>query len=370
MSSLLVLVTVIFIGVIFFLLYRIKNLLSVLTGSDKKNDSSYTNLNAILFPIFFVVGTALFFWATFGGMDYELPEASSIHGVKTDELFNTTMLIISAVFVLTNALIFIFPYLYKYKKGKIAKFYPDNHKLELIWTIIPAIVLTILVLQGNSVWWDIMNPPKDSKDNVTLEIVAERFQWNFRYPGADGELGKHNFRKIDGTNIFGMDFTDERSLDDFTTQEIFIPKGRAVLLKIRAKDVLHSVFMPHFRVKMDAVPGMPTSFWFTPTKTTYEMRKELGNEEFEYELACTEVCGSAHFNMRRVITVLESDEYDKWYAEQKPWVAGNTDYAVDHISDKQQLAKLKKVITPFKSKDELKKLNLPNEVPTEKVVSL
>ena len=133
-------------------------------------------------------------------------------------------------------------------------------------------------------------------------------------------------------------------------------KGKPVLFKIRARDVLHSVFVPHFRLKMDAVPGMPTRFWFVPTKTTAEMREELsqGNdpkwaevdpdtgspkwENFNYELACTEVCGKGHFSMRLIVVVDEPAEYEKWKSEQKSWLSNNPDYLSKVPSSLKELA--------------------------------
>jgi cytochrome c oxidase subunit 2 len=123
-------------------------------------------------------------------------------------------------------------------------------------------------------------------------------------------------------NEMGIDFSDENSFDDFTnTQELHVPKGKPVLLKIRARDVLHSVFIPHMRVKMDAVPGMPTKFWFTATKTTAEMAAEMGKADFKYELACTEVCGRSHFGMKLIVVVDEPADYEKWKKEQKTFIA-------------------------------------------------
>jgi cytochrome c oxidase subunit 2 len=104
-------------------------------------------------------------------------------------------------------------------------------------------------------------------------------------------------------------------------RELHIPVGKPVEFRIRARDVLHSVFAPHFRLKMDAVPGMPTRFWFVPTKTTAEMRIETGNPDFNYEIACAEVCGRAHFSMRLIVVVEEPEEYEKWKAEQEPWLS-------------------------------------------------
>ncbi|NJM26796.1 MAG: hypothetical protein HC859_16305, partial [Bacteroidia bacterium] len=115
------------------------------------------------------------------------------------------------------------------------------------------------------------------------------------------------------------------SFDDFKSLELHLPKGKEILLKIRAKDVLHSVFLPHFRVKMDAVPGMPTQFKFIATKSTEDMRAETGNPNFNYELACTEICGRGHFSMRMVVVVEEEAAYEKWKASQEAWLKQNPD---------------------------------------------
>jgi cytochrome c oxidase subunit 2 len=191
--------------------------------------------------------------------------------------------------------------------------------------VVPAIVLAVLVITGWMAWSDITQPAP--KDSVEVEIMGKQFNWTVRYGGKDGKIGKYDFTKIDATNTMGMDFAnDVANMDDFIPREIRIPKGKPVLLKIRARDVLHSVFLPHFRVKMDAVPGMPTSFWFVPTKTTAEMRAELNNPNFNYELACTEICGSGHFAMKMIVVVEEPADYEKWYAEQEPWAKLNQDY--------------------------------------------
>lgn len=131
---------------------------------------------------------------------------------------------------------------------------------------------------------------------------------------------------IDPVNEFGLDLSDPKSHDDFKSLELHLPKGKEVLLKIRAKDVLHSVFLPHFRVKMDAVPGMPTQFKFVATKTTAEMRDEIGNQNFNYELACTEICGRGHFSMKMTVIVEEEAQYEAWKRGQEAWLKQNPDY--------------------------------------------
>ena len=158
--------------------------------------------------------------------------------------------------------------------------------------------------------------------------MGYQFAWAYRYPGKDGELGKSDFRKIDAINSMGIDLGDQKSHDDFIPTQLVLPKDKPVLLKIRGRDVIHSVYNPHFRMQMNAVPGMPTQFWFVPTVSTAEMREKTGNPDFNYELVCNKICGKSHYGMKGIITVLEQDEYDSWYKEQQDnaWLKQNPTY--------------------------------------------
>jgi cytochrome c oxidase subunit 2 len=336
---------------ILILIFRVQGLVSIYRGSDDKVDGGSNRFNGAMFLIFLFGGLGLFFWYTITRADvYNLPEASSIHGVNTDNLFAITMAVIVAVFVIVNFLILFFAYKYQYKKDRKVLFYPDNHLLEFIWTIIPAIVLAVLVFGG---WreWTSMTADAQAKDKpVVLEIVGQQFLWQSRYPGMDNELGSHDFRSIDSKNQFGLELTDEKGYDDFMPLNIHVPVGREVLLRIRAKDVLHSVFIPHLRVKMDAVPGMPTQFRFTPTKTTAQMRSELSNPEFNYEIACTEICGKGHFGMKHMLVIDSPEEYEEWYKQQSKdaaFAALNEKYLIEKVPAEKKsaldavLAKLK-----------------------------
>ena len=180
-----------------------------------------------------------------------------------------------------------------------------------------------------------------------IEIVGQQFQWSVRYTGKDKRLGPSDYRKIDVTNTLGIDFSVQSSFDDFVeSRKMMLPVGRPVEFKIRAKDVLHSVYIPHFRLKMDAVPGMPTRFWFVPTKTTKEMRAETGNDEFVYELACAEICGRGHYTMRMAIEVVEQKEYDEWFAKQGSWLSKNKDYMSRVPEGLKELAMISAGISP------------------------
>ncbi len=331
MITVIIVVGLILIIAILVTIFRVQSLISITKATDKRAGTS-NKVNAFLFPAFLVVGFALAIWLSFYSDPFLLPEASSIHGKRTDNLFWITMGVIGSVFFATHILLFWFPFKYQYKENHRATFYPHNNNLEIVWTVIPGIVLTTLVISGWWVWRDIM---KEAPQNATVvELVGKQFNWFVRYPGdkqailgqSKPELGRYDYRLIDAVNDVGIDFTDVNSFDDFMSTEIHIPKGKPVLLKIHARDVLHSVFMPHFRLKMDAVPGMQTRFWFTPDKTTAEMREELENPSFNYELACTEVCGRGHFSMRTLIVVDTPEDYVKWVASKKPFLAQNRDY--------------------------------------------
>ncbi|MCE2777372.1 MAG: cytochrome c oxidase subunit II [Algoriphagus sp.] len=318
------------------MVYRIQTLVSVVKGSDKKIATGSNKVNAFLFLVFLVGSGILMFWYSIKEFDnYQMPVASE-HGVITDELFWITMAVTGVVFLITHVLLFIFPYKYQYKEGRKAAFYPENHKLELIWTVVPGVVMAGLVISGWMAWSDITAPAPEKAHVV--EIMGYQFAWDVRYPGKDNVLGDYDYRLINASNSHGIDFTDKNSIDDFPSPKVVIPKGEPVLFKIRARDVLHSVFAPHMRLKMDAVPGMPTRFWFVPTKTTAEMRAELNDPEFEYEIACTEICGRGHFSMKKVIEVVEPAEYRKWLAEQKSFVQQNPSLAEGLKTEKKEIA--------------------------------
>ena len=280
-------------------------------------------------------------------MPYGPLKSASAHGFDVDWLFNVTLVITTIVFVITHVLLFWFSYKYRMvDPKKKALFYVDDMKLEMIWTIIPLVVFLLLVSRGISIMNNMFKPLTAEDKYIEIEATGYQFAWDIRYPGNDNKLGNKDFRLIDlATNSIGIDWQDEASLDDIVlggTDKIVLPKDTTVRVRITAKDVLHSFFLPHFRVKMDAVPGMPTFFTFRPVKTTKEFKEELKKypewntpsdpsdptgpkrwETFEYELACAELCGKGHYSMRRVVEIVERDEYESWLKEQKAFYPTN-----------------------------------------------
>lgn len=344
-----ILLVLIVVGLLGFIALQVAKL----RGIDFLAGANWDKINARLFLGFFILGMIGAVGSIMVYSDYFLfDNAASEHGAEIDDLFWTTMAVVMFVFVLTNAVLFWFAYKYGKDGGRKAKFYPENHKLEMIWTVVPAIVLTILVIFGIRTWTDTMGTPDDD-DMLTIEVSGEQWGWNLRYAGDDAKLGDIDVRLIGGSNIIGVDTTDPLTADDFLSNELVLMKGRRTDLKIRSRDVLHSVYLPHFRVKMDAVPGMDTRFHFVPTKTTEEYREYLKEnksyynvidtimttevvtvdivngdsiettqsvtdtiylyDNFNYEMACTEVCGRGHFSMRKVVKVLEPEAWYAWY---------------------------------------------------------
>lgn len=313
-----IVLSLLLLGVILYLLFRLNVLGSVYRGTYTKRVSLSNKVNATLLLLFLIIGGVAFFWSFFDAKkDFDLPTAS-VHAVWINDMFWTTMIVIGIVFVITHILLFWYSYKFQYKAEKKAFYYPHNNKLEIIWTMIPAVVMAMLVFSGWKNWTKIMNPAP--ADAVVMEIYGKQFNWLVRYPGADNQLGRVKHTLIDASNEFGYDVTDPVAADDIVLPaEVHIPKGRAVLFNIRSRDVIHDVWQPHFGVQMHAVPGMPTKFWFVPTKTTAEMAMETGNPDFKYEISCSQICGQGHFAMRMVIIVDEPEDYDAWMAQQKPF---------------------------------------------------
>jgi cytochrome c oxidase subunit 2 len=256
-----------------------------------------------------------------------LGEPASDHGVLVDQMLYVTLAVTFVVFVITQIALFWFAYKYQESDNRKAFYYPHNNTLELIWTVIPAIVLSVLVGFGIFYWFKITGPAP--KDAMVVEVVGKQYGWEFRYPGADGILGKKYFKKVDAANNnpVGQLWEDPANHDDvYVEQEMHLVVGKPVQLVIGAKDVIHDVGLVHFRLKMDAVPGTPTTMWFTPKFTTKEMKQKTGNPDFVYEISCDQLCGKGHWSMRGTIVVETQEEFDAWVASKKPqYLVANPD---------------------------------------------
>ena len=278
---------------------------------------------------------ALLLWQIDRWEDNSLPGAASVHGLKIDSLWNINMWIITIASILTNGALFYFAYKYSGKDKTKATFLAHDNRLEMAWTIVPAIVLAGIIIFGLKFWNEITERSTDP-NKITVELYAKQFDWTARYAGIDKKLGSTDYRQIDGGNTVGMDTLDANGFDDIIVKnEFHIPVNKEIEFKMRSRDVIHSAFMPHFRAQMNCVPGMVTEFKFTPNKTTADMRKDpyviqlmkgindlriKGNKEvveFDYILLCNKICGASHFNMQMTIIVESEKDYNAWIAKQK-----------------------------------------------------
>lgn len=394
--------------------FDIGSLTEKVTG---KQVIKWDNVNAWLGIIFLTLGAiGVTYELIYHGKYVLLGNSSSLHGVALDNMFSLTFIVTFIVFCITEFLLFYFMFRYRYKEGKKALYFFHNNKLEMIWTVIPAIVLTFLVLRGFTTWSRITNVSKMDKNTEVIEVFAYQFGWKARYSGEDKAFGEHSFTFISGKNPLGLavnsyvdsltteintdiknidkliasasdsaivwntalkdlvgklnttayplvykdlkqktndvnsgayvrnlerdkrrktltleriaayrsnkEFFNNAANDDKITTEIVLVKNKTYLFKFRARDVIHSAWMPEFRAQMNVVPGMATQFGFTPIKTTEEIRKIKNDSAYDFLLYCNKICGAAHYNMKIKITVVETmAEYNTWLATQASVVA-------------------------------------------------
>ncbi len=217
-----------------------------------------------------------------------------------------TLAVIGIAFVVLNLFLAYLVLRYRHREQGRAQFIPDNPKIEKVLIGVTALGIVILLAPGLFAYSRFISPPRDA---LTIEVLGEQWRWSYRYPGPDGKLGRANPKLISPKNLFGIDLSDPAAQDDILSYtELHLPVNRPVLLHIRAKDVLHSFFIPSFRAKMDAVPGMVTHYWFIPTR------------EGKFQAVCAELCGIGHHRMQSPVIVESSERFQEWLAKQ-PTVA-------------------------------------------------
>lgn len=344
MISLLIIAVVALMGIAIWQLTKIFDLTQIGSPVDDAQsqiaNAKDNNLNGYLNFIFlgFIYVLTIFCLVKYGSFPL-MSDAASEHGKTVDNLMWISMGLIFFVQIITQFLLYYFSFAGRGIEGRKARYFSDNDKLEAVWTIIPVITLSGLILYGLFAWNEIMFV-NEEEDNLIVEVYAKQFGWDVRYGGEDNTLGKANVRFIEGINLVGVDMSDPNASDDKMAKELHLPLGKKVVLKFRSQDVLHSAYLPHFRAQMNCVPGMVTQFAFTPTITTEEMRakdamiqkvrnindiraersQELmaqGHEAldpytFDYVLLCNKICGASHYNMQIKVVVETEEQFNSW----------------------------------------------------------
>jgi cytochrome c oxidase subunit 2 len=328
MSTYFVTALIVLVFVVIFQIAKASEYVAILKGEENSRKQS-NKINGFLMIGFLVFGLIGVYYCHEILKGRILGESASVEGEKVDEMFYITTVICGIVFFITQILLFWFSYKYQEKENAKIFFFPHNNRLEVFWTVVPAIALSVLVVIGLRNWFIFTG--EAPKNALVVEITGKQFNWIIRYPGRDKEFGKKYFRNIDdASNALGLiwadnaDFNqkaDPATYDDIVNLQstMHIVKNRPVKLVIYSRDVIHDVGLPHFRMKMDAVPGTPTTLWFTPKFTTAEMKEKTGNTNFEYEIACDQICGNGHYSMKGIIKVVTQQEFDAYLATQKPY---------------------------------------------------
>jgi cytochrome c oxidase subunit II len=240
-----------------------------------------------------------------GNYGWTLPIAASTYardidfGIRLIHLAMLTIFVLWAIF---------FTYLlvrYRRRDGVPAEREPEHHGV-ISTSLIPDILVMVfeiglIFFYALPVWSRVKSVFPAEKDANRIDIVAEQFAWNVHYPGADGKFGKRDLDKIHFSNPLGLDHDDAAAQDDVVlANEIHMPIGKPTLIRLTSKDVIHSFWVPEFRVKQDAVPGMTIPVWVQPDRPG------------RYELSCAQLCGFAHSLMRAEVVVDTAEDYAKW----------------------------------------------------------
>lgn len=273
-----------------------------------------------------VLGMALCSGVSAGERYWEgwwLPEGVCSYDNEIDSLFYGILILTTAVFVLTEAVLLVFIIKYRRKEGQKSYYTHGNHLIEMIWTVTPALILIFIALYQAKTWNTIKDYSafKDKEDDprtVKVQLMGKQFSWFFRYPNDKGKFGEAG------------GFTTERDL--------YIPVNRPIVIEQTSIDVIHSFFLPYMRLKQDLVPGMQIKVWFDASKTTEQMRdpEKFGLEgrarpkmtmldpkmirkerEWNYPIVCAELCGIQHYQMWGRVFVVTDAEYDAWLKKNR-----------------------------------------------------
>jgi cytochrome c oxidase subunit 2 len=238
------------------------------------------------------------------GRDTWLPSLNSDRGA-IDSALSITLLVTGIVFIATNLLLAYFTWRFADRPGAVASYWHDNPRLEWTWTLVTAGIMAIFLFNALGLWAQIQSPAP--RDAITVEVTGQQFRWVVRYPGKDGMFGKTDARLASGDNeraYIGMDPSDEHGKDDVVLlNHLYLPQDRPVRILLRSTDVIHSFFLPNFRVKQDAMPGMTVENWFTP--------RVAPGQAGEFEIACAELCGLGHYKMKGFAHVIPAAGFDE-----------------------------------------------------------
>ena len=244
-----------------------------------------------------------------------LPPLATAHGGQIDGLIGWIHVFMLILFVGWGAFLTYVLVRFRRSRNPVAN-YTGVKSHNAAYLEIGVAVVEAVLLFGFAIplWAARIGDIPPENEALIVQVTGEQFAWNFHYPGADGLFGRTEITLLDlQSNPLGLDRSDPAAMDDITTvNQLFLPVNRPIIVRLRSKDVIHSFGVPEFRVKQDAVPGLTIPIWFIPNVTTAEMRTRTGDPEFQYEIACAQLCGLGHYRMRGFVTVQTAEEFQKW----------------------------------------------------------
>jgi cytochrome c oxidase subunit 2 len=247
-----------------------------------------------------------------------LPPLAAAHGGQIDSLLGWIHVFMLILFVGWGGFFLYTLVRFRQSRNPVADYKGVTSHRSTYLEIGVAVVEAVLLIGFAIPLWAarVDNLPPEN-EAVVVQVTGEQFAWNVHYPGADRVFGRTDVKLLDlQSNPLGLDRSDPAAKDDVTTvNQLYLPVNRQIIVRLRSKDVIHSFGVPEFRVKQDAIPGLTIPIWFVPTITTADMRTQLGNPEFQYEIACAQLCGLGHARMRGFVTVQSAEEFQKWMDE-------------------------------------------------------
>jgi cytochrome c oxidase subunit II len=248
-----------------------------------------------------------------------MPALATTNGGQIDGLIGWTHIFMLVLFVGWGGFFLYALFRFRRSRNPVANYAGVRSHASSYLEIGVAVVEAILLVGFSIPLWAarVDRVPAES-EALVVEVTGEQFAWNIHYAGPDRKFGKTDIKLLDlQSNPLGLDRDDPAAKDDVTTlNQLYLPVNKPIIVRLRSKDVIHSFGVPEFRVKQDAVPGLTIPIWFVPNVTTADMRTRMGNAEFQYEIACAQLCGLGHAKMRGFVTVVTADEFQKWLDEK------------------------------------------------------
>jgi cytochrome c oxidase subunit 2 len=244
-----------------------------------------------------------------------MPPLASAHGGQIDNLIGWIHIFMAVLFVGWGGFFLYVLARFRQSRNPVADYRGVTSHNSTYLEVGVAVVEAVLLLGfAIPLWATRVEAMPPESEALVVQVTGEQFAWNIHYPGPDRVFGRTDVKLLDlQSNPLGLDRSDPAAADDVTTvNQLYLPVNKPIIVRLRTKEVIHSFGVPEFRIKQDAIPGLTIPIWFVPTVTTAEMRTRTGNPEFQYEIACAQLCGLGHARMRGFVTVQTAEEFQKW----------------------------------------------------------